>query len=289
LSSSRFYFDAQGRPALQPSLCVYMDVLGIRGRMTTARPWEGFDGPEPPKDLAGFHQVLAPEIRNLRDRYLAIGEHPDWEVKAFSDNVVIGFPVPNGDGWHEFGWLMDLISGFQCSLTLEGYFVRGAIDFGYLFMDDVTVYGPALVEAYELERHLAIGPRIVLSDRIRAQVDRHLETFVPRHMAPHNRSLLVDSDGVVFVNYLNDLVGPEIVADDHVEWDSIATHKSEIERNLTAHKTEPRIWSKYLWASTYHDFFVDWHRGYPGYSDAYRIEPALAPRTVRRLVPWPST
>jgi len=182
VSLSKVYFGAQGRPALRPSFCAYMDVLGLRDEMEKAQPWEGFDGPEPPRQLAGFHQVLTAAVDGLKDTFRAANEFPDWEVKAFSDNVAIGYPVPNGDGWHEFGWLMDLVSEFQCRLSTEGYFVRGGIDLGYLFMDDVTVYGPALVDAYKLEQDRSREPRIVLSNRVRSLVDQHLDTFVPRHL-----------------------------------------------------------------------------------------------------------
>jgi hypothetical protein len=287
MALSSVYFDSQGRPALRRSFCAYLDVLGLTDEMATSRPWVGFDGPEPPQDLTGFHRILTEAVAGLKDTFRAANEYPDWEVKAFSDNVAIGYPVPAGDGWHEFGWLMDLVAEFQCRLSTEGYFVRGGIDFGYLFMDDVTVYGPALVDAYKLERDRAQEPRIILSERLRRLVDAHLDTFVPRHLAPHNGSLLVDNDGEVFVNYLSDLVGPPIVADDKVDWHSITAHKDRIEAALGKFAQQPRKWSKYLWVATYHDYFVRLHRGYPGFNEAYLIAPALTPRAPRRLVPWP--
>jgi hypothetical protein len=62
----------------------------------------------------------------------------------------------------------------QISLIQRGISVRGAISSGKLFHNEAIVFGPALVEAVELEK-LAMYPRVILSREIltMGMVDYH--------------------------------------------------------------------------------------------------------------------
>jgi hypothetical protein len=48
----------------------------------------------------------------------------------------------------------------------EGYFLRGAICKGFLFHDETTVFGEALVKAYRLETQVVKFPRIMLTREV---------------------------------------------------------------------------------------------------------------------------
>lgn len=114
-------------------------------------------------------------------------------ISAFSDNIVYSFPL---DGIKELGsgpiffYLVGQASSiFLLALEL-GCLIRGGITIGQLYHKKHVVFGPALVEAYELESKHAKSPRILISDSAMEFVDRH--PFVG-----------IDEDGCSFLDYLN--------------------------------------------------------------------------------------
>lgn len=135
---------------------------------------------------------------------------------------------------------------------MEDFFVRGAIAIGDLYMDDITVFGGGLIEAYEAERTLARDLRIVLAPSAQSAVNEHLEYYGRGSHAPQNQDLLRDSDGQFFVNYLDTL----IPAVDYFYEKELSAHKARIEEKLALYKSRPPIWAKYLWAANCHNFFV---------------------------------
>ncbi|WP_220635911.1 hypothetical protein [Georgfuchsia toluolica] len=184
-------------------------------------------------------------LQKLRDKDFSA-------FRAFTDNIVIGQPI-RYDGEIELGSVFDSVSYFQMLMTMEGFFVRGAIAIGDLYMDDIAVFGAGLIEAYEAETTLARDPRIVLSPSAQVAVNRHLEYYGRGAHAPQNRDLLRDSDGQYFVNYLDTLI-PE---DGYFYEQELAAHKARIEEKLVLLRSRPSVWTKYLWAANYHNYWCD--------------------------------
>jgi hypothetical protein len=76
--------------------------------------------------------------------------------------LVLGFPIID-DGESEFGRMIYSVGLFQYSLLRHGFFVRGGITVGPLYMDEDMVYGKGLLDAYDAECKLARDPRVVLA------------------------------------------------------------------------------------------------------------------------------
>jgi hypothetical protein len=62
------------------------------------------------------------------------------------------------------------LAGIQCELTaIHGILLRGGISLGECYEDEDFIFGPALVNSYELEERTAVFPRIVIaSDLVEA-------------------------------------------------------------------------------------------------------------------------
>lgn len=54
----------------------------------------------------------------------------------------------------------------QLGMAMWGFFIRGAVTIGEVYHDDRSVFGPALVWAYELESKVAQNPRIIIDPDI---------------------------------------------------------------------------------------------------------------------------
>jgi hypothetical protein len=143
------------------SVVVFADVLGFSREMKSA-----YEKGNPQGLLERFSEAIESSYRGLQDTYES-SNYPkpcmSWDFKAFTDNVVIGYPIRR-DGEHEMLWIFDRLAVFQLMMIEKGFFVRGGVAVGEHFMDSNIVFGSALIEAHEVESKLARDPRIVLGE-----------------------------------------------------------------------------------------------------------------------------
>lgn len=180
----------------------------------------------------------------------------NYALKAFTDNVVIGYPISN-DAEPEIGNAVNFAMAFQFTMALKGFFVRGAISIGMACIDEIVVAGDALLDAYDAETSRARDPRIILTQSAKEAVKSHLEYYADQAYAPQTRAILRDSDGQWFVSYLEEV----LIADNEVGpfYNEFLAHKAVVEANLTKYAEDPLIFSKYAWVAGYHNAFCQRH------------------------------
>lgn len=260
------YFNKKKNPVIRKSICVYMDVLGF-----SEETMDSFRSGTASKYFDTFYKVHTEQIMEMMASYSPRW----WGVKVFTDNIVLGFPIRSGDGESEFGSTVFTASQYQWQMAKAGFFVRGAMTIGDLFMDDNIAFGPALIEANNLEKTQARDPRIVLSHDVHKMINIHLTYYGDPFDSPHNRDVLKDADGILFLNYLDE-ANIEFSNGVLLDWDGLAAHKDHIERNLSKYRKNPRVWAKYFWLASYHDWFVSMYTDVDGYSNKIHIAKRLA-------------
>jgi hypothetical protein len=244
------YICEGGPPLLKRSVVAFIDILGyadlVKG--VAGRP----QGQELLRKLHGALQAARKHVdpERMSDFVRGFADRDFSALRAFTDNIVIGEPI-YGDAESELGGIFEQLSYFQMTMAMEGFFVRGAIAIGDLYMDDIAVFGGGLTEAYEAENSVARDPRIVLATSAQRAVDRHLKYYGRVSYAPQNQHLLKDSDGQYFLDYMNTLIRE----DGGVYSAELRRHKEQIEKKLAEYRRRPPIWSKYLWAANYHNYF----------------------------------
>jgi len=198
-------------------------------------------------------------------------DHSMYQLKVFTDNIVLGYPFYSEDGESEFGHTIWAIKQYQLGMALEGFFIRGGLSMGWLFMDNNTVYGDSLLEAYMIEHKIARDPRIVLSKRVLDLVKHHTSYYFSPQDSPQNRDVLIDTDGQAFVHYLNELilVGTEKV---YIQWKLLLRHKNHIEAAIDQYSSDPMIWPKYYWLANYHNYFCKEVSIFEGFNESYVIQ-----------------
>ena len=197
-SSKGPFTKENGRPHLVRCAVAYLDLLGFRAEMerayrtgTAEALLEKLDG------------ALTPAMAYLDGNDTLGGGHPLWQLKAFTDNIVIGFPAGEPDAEGELGHLMFSIARFQLEMIRKGFFVRGGLAVGGLYMDDHIVFGDALIEAYYAESTAARDPRVVLAPSAVEAVRYSVRAYGGVEHSPHDRVLLRDADGQIFLSYLD--------------------------------------------------------------------------------------
>jgi len=201
-----------------------------------------------------------------------------YAIKAFTDNIVIGWPV-RGDAEPELGSIFSSVAYFQLRLANHGFFLRGAIALGDAYVDDVVVLGSAFREAYEGEAQAA-NPRIILTGSATKAVRKRLSYYSRLDHAPQYRDLFQDSDGKLFVNYLETVLIAE--REQGPFYDELLRHKERIAERLHEFHSDPRIKSKYDWVASYHNYFCD---QYPQYFDqSHKIDGDVRQARPSRIV-----
>ena len=135
-------------------------------------------------DILGFSQLIKANreveildalkvIEGLQNQYPYDGT-TNIEMSAFSDCIVVSDLVGDGFGVVR---IVNYASYLAWKFLDMGVLVRGGVSIGDLYHKNKTVFGPALLEAYELESQLAIYPRILATSEVRAKfIEREAAT-----------------------------------------------------------------------------------------------------------------
>lgn len=234
--------DDDGEPLLQPSAVLFLDLLG-----TSAPRGEE----EAQEHLLTTHRALSAA------RHYGGSERWDQHMSVsswFSDNLGLAFPLQPGlDFPAVVGLAVAAAADHQLSLALDGMFARGAIAFGSFYADPDFIAGPALNNAVAIEKD-AVWPRVTLDeDAATLAMYGLLKQEFAGPTAAWRSSLMVDEDGVVFVNYLDSI---ELVVEEADRArEALRLHRDAVRRNLDG-RHPPKVHDKYRALATYHDDFL---------------------------------
>lgn len=262
----------QGKDAILPSYCVYMDILGVRDETTIAfkenKGQELFDK---------FMLATSKAVKFIKDEDTRL-----WVHKIFTDNVLLGYPIrKSSDGESEFGLLISGLMYYQLSMALDGFFVRGAFSMDHLYVGADVVYGPAILEAYKLESEIANNPRIIFSDEVMDLVRAHLKYYGDPKDSPQYEEIMLDTDGRYFINYLYGIIENDEYS---IDESALMMHKKNVEDRLRQFQNNSHIWSKYLWVANYHNYFCKLIKGFPDFKKDFFIDNVLMVQEPKRLV-----
>ncbi len=114
---------------------------------------------------------------------------------SFSDSIVVSVKVNNNE--NEIASTLIVNLPYIGAVLLEkGILFRGGLTIGdIIHNENGTVFGQALIDAYNLERSSAIFPRIILSDKLLYKLNYPLETKSDRY--PYHQYLERFDDGCV--------------------------------------------------------------------------------------------
>jgi hypothetical protein len=155
--------------------------------------------------------------------------------------------------------LTDLLSSvavYQSTITAEtSRVVRGGLARGQLHVSSQQIYGPALVDAVQLEEREAIFPRILISQGIYDALMLDLASvthYRTKQAHPQEGSIseyaIIDGDGWAFINYLIEVENDV----DHL----LERHKTFIESSIERSRENARIRDKYIWMAVYHNLVI---------------------------------
>ncbi len=144
-------------------IVAFIDILGFRQMVAGM-------GQKNPKSYSRIRRALGvlmdTENRSSPARDIGFNEtEAKLEITSFSDNVVLSaLPVARTSNAERK--ICGLAMKLSISLLREGIFCRGGIAVGPTHHENKVLFGPGMIEAYDLESQCANYPRIVLADAV---------------------------------------------------------------------------------------------------------------------------
>lgn len=231
-------------------IVTFIDILGFRSIVSKSPPKEI-------QEIVGLVQQLAgsgEEKIAKKDGFDRDDDIPWTRTTFFSDSVVRVRPydtkIHDGSLFHE---LLNLVHA-QAELAHRGIFIRGGLTVGKLYLRDNVLFGPAMVQAYDLESKFANYPRIVIDpdviDAFKTDARLRSDDNSSKEELKSVRKLLKrGDDGLYYVDYLYAF---REEMDDYEEFPLFLTRvKNHIVSNANAAKENLSVLQKYLWAAKY--------------------------------------
>jgi len=207
----------------------------------------------------------------IYDKTLA-EENIKVDMSLFSDSIIISYMPQKTDRfliWYKQMYqILNDICRFQFDFALNGIFLRGGMSYGKLFHDGNICFGPALINAVELEKK-AVNPCIAVDNIIIEKIfnDREsneIDDYSPGYKDPH---VLKDFARELYLIYFNRIdvygknLGEKVFM---VDW--LLSRFYDDSKNITRIKpiieTElqkdyiPKIVEKYEWLKDYYNHTI---------------------------------
>lgn len=116
-------------------------------------------------------------------------------MTSISDSIVISVKINDPSAMNKIVRIVSVLA--QSLLSYAGLLLRGGISLGKIVHDEEIVYGPGLVNAYELESKLAIYPRIIISEKdLDEIVHQHKQISAKNHYEEFKK----DKDGILYLD-----------------------------------------------------------------------------------------
>ncbi len=225
---------------------VFLDILGFKTHVDrTGRDPDHFD-------------LIFGVLNNLNDNLDAqLWRHPglNREITQFSDSMVISWDFKDTTAMiHTFEDLKNLIN----HLIRFQILVRGGISMGNLVHTEKVLFGPAMIDAYELESKSAIYPRVIfdMSNSGESQSEAFQEAI---QELLDRRIISMDIDGFYYVDFFYNIHDHYAIAD---QSNRLRNHLAILARLIQNGLAAPAasIRKKYEWMRTkYNDMLAYYH------------------------------
>ena len=170
-------------------LLAYVDILGFRELIKELNEDESLT--DDIVDGIGLFNDVAELIKT----------NPIVSVSFFSDLIVLSQPCDSLKSDPLI--LLSLLGSIQGVLLANGYLSRGAVVMGKAVHNPLFLFGEALIEAYDLERHTAKYPRIIITDEAEDIIKNNLLSLHSTQAQNLSDKVMKrDFDGIRYLNFL---------------------------------------------------------------------------------------
>ena len=226
-------------------IVAFLDILGWKQAVLSTSNGDGSVVKVLGKTLAQLQGVTG-HFNSLKR---LLPENKKWPgdpiMTQFSDCLVLS--VENDS--HGKDALQNALFILTSNLIQFGFLLRGGVTRGNLFHDGGLTFGPALIEAYELESKVASAPRVILSKDLSSKWGGQ-ETSGGFPWIP-------GGDGHLFFNFLPPFMGNPFFRDKQLWRSRLTPIRELILRKAADTACSEEVFSKYLWLASHFDKVCD--------------------------------
>lgn len=233
-------------------------------------------------DLLGFRNYIsrrtARQVAQALNLFYYAGQESDTSkqkdvyIYAFSDSIVrvrlINRTTNTPKHYRISPLYVELSNLARIQFELAcwyGLFIRGGISLGDIYVRNNMIFGPALIQAYDLESKYAVYPRILIDPKIFSSLHSSTDLYTKLNddfkrlyaggaeyadqdatSASLSDSIIQDGEGYIFLDYMNSLIkGADL---------SFLIGHSNVIRQAFSEAQSARTREKYTWLAHYHNF-----------------------------------
>lgn len=240
--------------AYEDRICLFADLLGFSSLVKSSEG-DGHDKQQHAlAKIARAVSILLQPDRDLSQGYSYL--QADFRATQFSDSIALSFRVPvtgSSERLEHFAfkvlrWLKQLVE----RVVEVGMLLRGGLTFGKLVhSEDGHLFGPALVEAHEMESRTAIYPRIIIGDKVIKLLDIGKNRSEETHYM--TASVSRDFDGLWFLDYLNHHRLHGLEGNQALQALQFLTSISKLLKEHLSVEHESGVRAKYGWLARHYD------------------------------------
>ena len=247
--------------SLTPCIVGYLDLLGFSSGIMA----DECD----PSHLMG-RKIKFEALKRCCEKFIQSAVGDELFVRWQSDSCVVFCETDDAD-YDDLGEPLRKASTamgiIQCQFACEDYFSRGGIAVGRMVLTGLREepFGPGLTRAVEIEKKLAIAPRVVLSALLAMHAGGFLRVDdLKTYNTNRNMFVLdiglplvdaadyVDSEFLPFLDYLAfaEYIWPEMPSE------VLAGHAEMVHNLVVAAATDPLLITKSRWLLHYHNWHI---------------------------------
>lgn len=179
---------------LNNSIVCFIDFLGMRNVIECNSA----------QTLISIKEIYANALTRCNNDNKDLFKYP-IKAKIFSDNIILACEIIDNDDMETntlqcLCHIIHLAKYIQICAIQKDFLIRGAITIGDFYIDNMLVWGNALVDTYILESNVAIFPRIILSERIMSTWQQFAGLDFLNQT--NNLAIYPDEDGIHYIDYL---------------------------------------------------------------------------------------
>ena len=220
------------------AVVAFIDLLGFSAKIRSE--WD-----DPKKDplltlmeLKSFLELAAKNAKTIRfndyDEETIIEEVKYPKVITVSDSFMLLLPL---NETNEQTILASILAVASFSLELwricidKGFTVRGGIQYGNIYYNDLDIVGNAFMDAYYLESKIASNSRIILSHEIKSIIDKNVDSVHASFKDYFLRFFYVDKDDYLAINPTMILAHKPEIAEESMDKINDIVSKVTIQKN----------------------------------------------------------
>lgn len=223
-----------------------IDILGFENRVMESENNEIIT-----EEIKNVLEVIK-ENKTINDHFNKVANDSNHQVSIFSDSIIISSKLE----YCNFYFIVSSVTIILQEICELGFLARGGISIGNMVHNEEIAFGPALIEAVNLEKNIAVYPRVVMTPKTfynGVNFDDRTNTLEYRQRTFNQMFIKDEEKNIYYLDYLGDKTSADMPDDYYLNF--LKKVRETINNGLL--NNNDRVKEKYVWMAKYFNETVD--------------------------------